>query len=442
MRKLFSIAKAEYLVAVKAKAFIVGVLITPLLMFGGLGAQALFKDQVDKADRRCVIVDRTGALYPLIESANEWRSANEAFRSDEGGQREQVRPLFFFEAYDGPMDETSLHASLSARVRTDELLGYAIIGGEVLDTEGGGEGNEAGLAYHTKTPSDLELAKWLEYVVNREARRIRFEKAGLDEGLVRKVSKEVRLASLGLVEEAGADGAVAAADSHSQIRTFAIPIASMVFIFMVVMMTAPVLLNQVLEEKIQKISEVLIASVSPFELLIGKLLGTMLVALTLAVVYLVAIYAGTRHFGIAHMIDPVIYPWMFLFLVLSLLMYGSMFSAIGAACNEIKDAQSLMTPAMLLIVIPFFAFGLVVQSPNSPFATALSLFPPATPMIMMLRIALEPGPPVWQLLLGVALTLAFAVGCVGAAGKIFRIGILSRGQAPTLLRLAKWLVAK
>jgi ABC-2 type transport system permease protein len=437
MRKILAVAKAEYLVAIQSKAFLIGVIMTPVMLLGGIVVQALLKDHVDTNDRRCVIVDRSGLLFPFIEQANTWRTENEIHETTADGERKQVRPKFIFSVHPEPADVAQIHADLSPRVESGELLGYAIIDREILTANESAAASGHRLAYHTKTPSDQGLAGWLEYVVNREVQRLRFERAGLDQQLVQQLSRNVKLTSLGLVKAGDAGDA----KQNSKLRTFVIPIASMGLLFMMIMMTAPTLLNQVLEEKIQKISEVLISSVSPFQLFMGKLLGTVLVAITLSGVYLTAIYFVTRHFGIDHLIDPELYAWFFFFLILALFMYGSIFSAIGASCNEIKDAQSMMTPAMLIIMIPFFTFSVVLQSPNSALSAGLSLFPPVTPIIMMLRIVLEPGPPLWQLLLGVFLTLGFTIVCVAAAGKVFRIGILSQGQTPTVMRMMKWIVS-
>lgn len=438
MRKILAVAKVEYLIAVKSKAFLIGVIMTPVFLLGGIAAQALLEDQVDKTDRHCVIVDRSGLLFPIIQQSNEWRTQNEVHETTADGERKQVRPKFVFSAFPDSPDLPQVHADLSARVESGELIGYAIIDREILDADETAARAGHRLAYHTNTPSDLGLAKWLEYVVNREVQRLRFEQAGLDQKLVQELSRNVQLTSLGLVKP----GDASAAEQNSKLRTFALPMAAMALIFMMIMMTAPTLLNQVLEEKIQKISEVLISSVTPFQLFLGKLVGTVFVAITLSGVYLTAIYVATQHLGIAHLIDPVLYAWFYFFLILALFMYGSIFSAIGASCNEIKDAQSLMMPAMLVLMIPFFTFSVVLQSPNSALATGLSLFPPATPIIMMLRIVLEPGPLLWQLLLGVLLTIGFTILCVAAAGKVFRIGILSQGQTPTVLRMMKWIVAR
>lgn len=439
MNKILAVAKAEYFVAVRSKAFLVGVFMMPIFMLGGFVAQILLKDQVDKADRLCVIVDQSELMFPLIQKANQWRNENEIFETEENGERKQVRPKFIFESYQSDQDLETIHQELTERVSSKELVGYAIIDKQILDTRRTPE--RRAIAYHTNTPSFRSLPGWLEYVVNRETQRIRFERSGLDQSLVNELSTPVKLTSLGLVAKVDENGA-AQAEENDELRTFAVPIASMFLIFMMIMMTAPALLNQVLEEKTQKISEILIASISPFQLLMGKLLATVGVSVSLSTLYLGAIYGATVYFGFSDLIDPTVYPWFFLFLIISQFMYGSIFSAIGAACNEIKDAQSLMTPAMLIVMIPFFCFSIILQSPNSAFSTGISLFPPATPIIMFLRILLDPGPPLWQLLLGIALTAGFTVFCIAAAGKVFRIGILSQGQTPSIWQLMKWIVSK
>ena len=130
--------------------------------------------------------------------------------------------------------------------------------------------------------------------------------------------------------------------------------------------------------------------------------------------------------------------WFTLFLALSVLMFGSMFVSIGAACSDIKDAQGMMAPAMTLMMLPWMTWFAVLNAPESPMAVGLSLFPTATPFLMLLRIALPPGPPMWQVALGVSLTAATAMGMAYAAGKIFRTGLLMQGKGATLGEMWRW----
>jgi ABC-type Na+ efflux pump permease subunit len=176
--------------------------------------------------------------------------------------------------------------------------------------------------------------------------------------------------------------------------------------------------------------------------MLGKLVGAVGVGLTLSIIYLGAAFALTHYFGIAESVPYSLYAWFVFFLLIALIIFGSIFSAIGSACSEIRDAQSLMTPIMLLVIIPMMCIGPVLDSPSSLFSRAISLFPPATPMLMFARIAIPPGPEAWEIFLATVLTVLFAILSVWAAGRIFRVGILSQGQAPSLAKLVQWVFAK
>src|SRR5204863_7784511 len=134
----------------------------------------------------------------------------------------------------------------------------------------------------------------------------------------------------------------------------------------------------------------------------------------------VALYGGVYSSGVT----PAILAWFLLFLLMSIFIFGSLFVAIGGACNDLKDSQSMMTPVMVLVMLPMFTWASVLRAPDGTMATVLSLIPTAAPFLMMLRIALQPGPPGWQIAASVALMAGTVLVVVWAAGKIFRTGLL------------------
>ena len=140
----------------------------------------------------------------------------------------------------------------------------------------------------------------------------------------------------------------------------------MFVMFFVIMTSTPQLLNSVIEEKMSKISEVLLGSITPFELMMGKLLGNAGIAMVLAVLYLGAGYGVAAYHGYADVISVGLLVGLVLFLVLAILLYGSLYMAVGAACNELKDAQSLMMPVMLLSMFPVFVWLGRAQEPSQP----------------------------------------------------------------------------
>lgn len=208
--------------------------------------------------------------------------------------------------------------------------------------------------------------------------------------------------------------------------------------FMVIMVGATPAMQGVVEEKSQHIAEVLLGSVTPFQLMAGKLLGVIGISMTMAVVYLIGGYVVADRYGFAAMFSPGLLVWFVLFQILALLIFGSLFIAIGAAAGDIKDTQTLLMPVMLIACLPFFALGPVMQDPNGKIAVICSFFPFATPMMLVARQSVPPGVPVVQMILGIILVLATTLFCIWSAGKIFRVGILMQGKGPKIRDLVQW----
>ncbi|TWT83947.1 ABC-2 family transporter protein [Planctomycetes bacterium CA13] len=436
MNKVFIVARTEYLISVTSKAFLIGIVMMPIFMGGAILVQYLTHDQIDIAPRRIALVDQTGRLFDKLQTRAEIHNQTEIF-DGEGEQRKQTGAPFILENYI-PEDHGDERADvvLTRRVSDGDLFAFAIIDDGIFEATSAGS-----IRYHSQTPSYQTLANWLRNAVNEEIKSVRIAELQLSNETVAALSRHAPLRQFGLVET-DIQGGVQDAKEENRILTFAIPFAGLMLMFMMIMSVAPAMLNNVLEEKIQKISEFLISSVTPFQLMAGKLLGAVCVGLTLSTLYLGAAFGLAVYFDVSDSVPVSLYAWFVFYLLVSLVTFGSIFSAIGAACSEIRDAQSLMTPVMLLVIIPMMCIGPILDSPSSTFSRAISLFPPATPMLMFVRIAIPPGPAVWEIVLGSVLTVLFAIGCVWAAGKVFRIGILSQGQSPSIAKLATWVLAK
>ncbi|MHC4341451.1 MAG: ABC transporter permease [Planctomycetota bacterium] len=424
MNKILRVARTEYLNLVRSKAFLIGVMIMPIFMGGALVVQATMGDKEDIRDRPFAVVDRTGALYEPLRAATFERNRQVVY--DEG---KKVKPKFV------PLMGEDDPLALSDRVREGELFAFVVIGRDAIDGD-----EDPGIHYYSRSPTFDSLPDFIQGRLNEEIRRIRFESAGIDQERVRQLNRSRPVERFGLLERTEA-GEVRQAERVDRLRTFLIPMATMMLLFMLVMMAAPAMMNNVLEEKIQRISEILISSVSSFELFFGKLLATVFVSWTLSVLYLGGIAYVIHRFGLADAIPVSLYLWFLFFQFLALLIFGSISSAIGAACTEMRDAQSMMGPFMLVVMIPLFVWMPVLKNPDAPFAIVMSLIPPATPFLMLLRIAVPPGPALWELGLAVVLSVGFTVFCVWAAAKVFRIGVLSQGQAPSVRKLMGWVFA-
>ncbi len=216
------------------------------------------------------------------------------------------------------------------------------------------------------------------------------------------------------------------------------PIVLFFLMFMLVMMGAMPLLQSTMEEKTQRIAEVLMGSLQPHQFMAGKVVGGLLVSLTGALVYVAGGVFFLGRMGFTDFIPFHAIPWFFAFLILEIVMVGSILAAIGSACNDPKDAQNLTFPAMIPVFLPMFVFMPILQEPTSAFATWLSLFPLFTPMLMLIRTASPVGIPAWQPWVGLAGVLLFTVFIVWIGGRIFRVGILMQGGPPKLSNMIKW----
>jgi ABC-2 type transport system permease protein len=435
LNKILVVARTEYLIAVTSKAFLIGVIMMPIFMCGAIVVQYLTRDQIDLTPRRIAIIDKTGRLFPAIEKRAARRNTDEIF---EGEERTQTQAEFIVENASSDNNDAGdrLDVILTRRIKQAELFAFAVIEEGVFDS-----GKNAVIRYHSQTPSYQTLSQWLQGVVNEEVKSTRIAELNLTAESVAALMQHIPVRQFGLTEETSS-GEVMDAKEENRLLTFAVPFGGLMLMFMMIMSVAPAMLNNVLEEKMQKISEFLVSSVSPFQLMLGKLLGAVGIGLTLSAIYLGAAFGLVNYFGVTDAVPLSLYAWFVFYLFIALVIFGSIFSAIGAACSEIRDAQSLMTPVMLLVIIPMMCIGPILDSPTSLFSRAISLFPPATPMLMFVRIAIPPGPAIWEIVLGTLLTILFAIGCVWAAGKVFRIGVLSQGQAPTFARLITWVFTK
>ena len=428
--KALIVALSEFTTLVRSKGFLVGLILMPIFMAIAVGVQRFTRDATDIKDRRFVLVDRSGVLFgPLKEAADEWNRANEA----DGAARTQPRFLPSEAKFDA--NDERARAELSDRVRRDEIFAFVEVPTDALDPD-----TKSTVSYYSNHPGYRTLPGWIGATINREILNQRFRAAAIDRAVVSRLTRRVDVSELGLLER-GTGGAIRAASRVDKVRTTAIPVGMMMILLFSVISSAPQLLNSVIEEKMSRISEVLIGSVTPYELMMGKLLGSAAISVLLAAIYTAGGVVMARYYGYGDAIRPSDLGWLFLFLSMAVFIFGSIFITIGAACSDLKDAQGMMTPAMLFLMLPWMTWFAILNAPESPMSVGLSLFPTATPFLMLLRIAIPPGPPMWQILLSVVLTALTAVAFVHAAGKIFRTGLLMQGKAATFGEMWKWVRA-
>jgi ABC-2 type transport system permease protein len=433
MSKVLAVATSEYRQVVLTKSFLLSLLF-PLLIYGGMFvASAFLGDKTDLKDRDLMVVDYSGVMIEGLQEANIKRNRSEAVERE----GKQVGPEFVIQSYDnGDLPEPkSLLAELSDKVRAGEIFAFAIIGRDYLDTEGG---DEDYLQYFSDSPTFNRLPDWLSRTVRDLVEEKRFAEAGYDQREINMLTSHNRLERFSLAE-VDEEGNLIEPKEENKIAAFLIPFGLVMLIFISIQMSTPILLNSVIEEKMQRIAEVLLSSVTPFQLLLGKLFAGVGVGVTFSAVYILSLSMSLRYFEKIQWVPSGTFFWFFIFLLLGLLTFGSLFAGVSAACQDIKDSQNFAGTIILFLVVPLMLSIVTVEAPDGTFATTISLIPPFSVMVMMNRIAIPPGPPEWQIYLALVLNLAFTASIVWAASRLFRIGILAQGKTPTWRELFRWI---
>lgn len=435
MRKMLVIAVRDYNAAVRTKAFLVSLVFLPVLMGGSLVGSAVLKDHKDARPKSFAIVDRTPeeGLYAALDKAAKQRTELPPFLL------ERVVP-----GPDTPEEIAKQRLEQSERVRQRDLHGFLDIGAGVGQLAGSQALPDATddrfrCRYQSNSPLSRDFSDWATAEVNKAVQKSRAQQKGILIADVREVQQPVRLEARGLSKR-DSGGAIIDGREVNFLASFLLPTVLVMLMFMMVFVGATPLLQGVLEEKMARISEVLLGSVRPFQMMMGKLLGTVGVAATLAAVYLGGSFAAAHYYGYGDLLTWQVIGWFLVFETLGVLMFGSLFIAVGAACTNAQEAQTMLMPVTLLAVLPMFVMVQVIREPDSSLATWFSLVPTATPMLMTARLAIPPGIPAWQPLLGVVLVLLTTLLCVYAAGRIFRVGILMQGKGASFGDLLRWIV--
>jgi ABC-2 type transport system permease protein len=442
MHKTWVIAVREYRAQVRTRAFAISLVLLPVLMFGGAALPALLEGRITAEDQKVVVADATGVLFAKLLAQAEKRNEREVMAPDHS---RQVEPRYLLEAAPTRTLSDAERFELSQKVRKRKLHAFVEIDATALQTPAVDvhvDDQKADavppVRLHLEGAPISGLRRWLSGAVNQAVHGERLRGAGLDPALVARATAPVELDTLGLFTKAP-DGTITSGDERSRNASFFFPVVVVMLVFLAIMMSQTMLQNT-LEEKQQRIAEVLLGSARPAELMLGKVLGSTGVSLTVIAVYLSGGVWLLMRIGMAGLLRNELLFWLLLFVVLGVLIFGSIFTAVGAACNELKEAQTYMLPVMMVLVLPLMIWFKVLEAPLSGFSTGLSFVPIWTPMLMPLRLAATEAVPLWQPVLAAVITLIAALAAIWAGGRVLRVGLLMQGKPPKLSQLVSWIL--
>ncbi len=440
MRKILTIARREFDAMVATKAFLLSITLMPILMFGGILVASRMQKFGDVSDKRIVIADGTGgALFDVLQKAAESRNAALASAKPEfDDDKEAPQAKYVLERNEKDVLEDADRLALSDRVRDGGIKAFVEIPATLLDDPAGGAvAAPPTVEYFAPAAMFSEERGWIERVINEAVKARRLQAMNLDPTVVARATASVPVEGRGLVKQLE-DGRVGGGEEGRKMVAIFVPFGFMMLMFMVIMMSAQPLLESVMEEKGGRIAEVLLGSVNSFQLMLGKLLGNVAGSLTVVGIYAAGGYALAAYNGWTDFIPWDLVPWFLAYQVLCVLLFSAIFMAVGSSVTQLKEAQSMLLPVWLLLCIPMFVWLQAVREPNGPLATGLSFFPPATALMMVLRLASEEVVPPWQIAASLALLVACTLAITFLAARVFRVGMLWQGKTPKLYELARW----
>lgn len=447
MRRILLIAKRDYLMSIRNKTFIISLIMAPVLFGGGFLGIALMNAKPDIADRHVAILDRSGKVAALVIQAAQEKNKKELFNKKTG---KQESPRYFFEII--PVDAKSPDAQqlqLSDSVRRGELYAFLEIGADVLHPGDDIEGQDPlsrqkaaarRVGFYSNVAGLGEEREWLSDAVDTGLRRARLLQLGVDKTQFHDLLASVPFEPMSLVVRDEKTGQIAAAVKKNEAASFGVPFTVMALLGMIVITGASPMLSSVAEDKSNRVFEMMLGSATPFELMMGKVLAAIGRSVTSSIFYVVCGTFVLYGLAITGLVPLSIYPWFYVYLLADLMLLCALAAALGAACASPQDAQQLAVILLMPVMIPFFTFMPVMSQPNGAIATALSLFPLFTPMLMLLRQAMPQGVPAWQPWVGLTGTLACTVVLTWAAARIFRVAILMQGKTPKAADLLRWAV--
>ena len=453
MKKILLVAGREFVATVSTKAFIIGLLVMPLMIgvsiiiFPRLLNPRAFKTQGEVA-----IIDPSGRAIGDIRAAFSQERMTER-REEQARQVLNQAPQAVQQMATSRATPQMAAAIASATATPDLTLIERPAAADIQQ--------EKSWLLDLSEPHHLALVvvhddaviskdgktfgSYDAYVpANVDDRAMNEIQAGLQEALVNARTRERgmdRAQIESLVRVARGKLTTVTRDSErSTIRGIngVFPIFFVVLMFMGVMTGGQSLLTSTVEEKSSRVMEVLLSAISPMELLAGKLVGQFGVSLIVLGLYIGIGLVLLLSFALFGLVNPWLIPYLGIFFVLSYLTYGSLMVSVGAVVNDMREAQSLMMPLMLLLTFPFWVWFPISQNPNSTFATIISFVPPVNSFAMLIRLTSTAPPPWWQVWVSIGLGLVGVVAALWFAAKVFKIGLLMYGKPPNFATLIRW----
>ncbi|MGA9564541.1 MAG: ABC transporter permease [Candidatus Korobacteraceae bacterium] len=429
MHNAWLIIQREYLERIRSKAFIIMTLLMPVFMASTILIPAFLGNMKSGVTRRIVLVANNAEIAEAVKQELD----TPLTKSDTTPQsrKEMAASNVKAPSYSVTIDTNVTDAErdkLRGEVSDGKIDGFVWLSDSDLANRK--------VVYSAKDVTDFGESIELRNAVHSALVKRELAQKGMSDAEVETVLKPIDFDSVRI--EKGREGA-------SGISVFLVSFTMVMLLYVNVLMYGFAVMRSIIEEKSSRILEVLLSSVTAKQLLAGKIMGVGAVGLTQTIIWLLVALAfslpgiaGSRSM-LANVHIPMIGIVAFgVFFILGYFLYSTMYAALGSMVNSDQEAQQVQWPAMLPIIFSIVMATPVLQHPNSQLAFWTSMVPFFAPILMFVRIMAE-TPPMWQIVLCIAIMLLTTWGLLGLSSRIYRVGILMYGKRPTLPELRKWL---
>lgn len=424
MRKVLSVIKREYLQIVRTKGFIISTILGPVFI-AALIVIPLLVSFISVGEKKHIgVVDATGEIFTELDKKLD-------YKMKDGSRR------YSLEKFTLKPNLEELKNTLNQKILAKEISAYIFLPENTLS---------GGVAeYGSQHVSDFEEIRRISEILNSVVIEKRLKKEGLDPQKISQFIQRVGLKTIKVTKKGAEE------DTGG---TFAISYLLVIILYMTLFFYGSIIMRGVIEEKNNRVVEVVLSSLKPFQLMAGKVLGIAAVGFTQYLIWALFGLAASRY---SSSLIPRLFPaasgfkmasapsyifiYFVIFFILGYFLYGMLYAAVGSMVNSEKEAQQLLFPISMFLVIPILLMMFVMRSPNSSLSVILSLFPFFAPILMLLRVCIL-LPPFIQLAGSIVLLVGTIFLMIWLTAKIYRIGILMYGKRPSFVEIVKWIKYK
>ena len=440
MSKLWSVVSKEYKEVVHKKSFVLGIVLVPIMMGIFMFGSAYLAKESETPTQSLVIVD-------LDESGfgSDIHAALTDLMNPDDENIFNVEPLETFVGLEDP-NWKDRKSELDSAIKIGDLDAALIIFPNVIETES--------LIVITKTFAVKNFSR-IERKIGPILANARLESSNISLGsglTLDSILRMTRGVDLSVVSPSG--------ESKNFQSVFIGMLVVTMVMFMILMTHGQSVMRSVIEEKASRIMEVVISSVSPFQLMFGKILAMCAAAFTQLGIWLVLGYAMSSYLdggpagpenviSLGAIFNPTVAGFFLVFLALGFILFSTVFALIGAIVTTDKEAQNLMSPIVIMLVAPVILLSPVASNPDAPWIVGMSFFPFLSPTMMLMRLSVaDPqsftlaDPIVLQACIAVVTTALGAILMTWISARIFRVGILMYGKRATLPEILRWVRQK